>query len=604
MTAEEFHKIASHIPDKPGVYRFVSPDGEVLYVGKAKSLRKRLASYFRDSRTTSAKVRMLRRRAERIEYTITDTEQDALLLENTMIKRFQPRYNVQLKDGKTYVYIRITKERFPRVFFTRRVVRDGSTYFGPYTSKHKAEILLELIRTLFPLRTCTFHLSEENIRKGKYRPCLEYHIHNCNAPCVGLESEEAYNEKIQQIKNILRGRLRTVKDYIKEKMWRAAEELRFEEAEKWKNHLAAFDDYQSKSTVVSVQMGDIDVFAAQQDREHGFIQYLMVRDGAIIHSYAAEMELNLNEDFSEALSIAVQRIREKFESCAPEIICSQPIHYPSSEVKITMPQRGEKKKLLELAQKNLYYFIHQIKKQRASALQKKNSVQAVLEKLREDLQLSELPVHIECFDNSNIQGAYPVSSCVVFKDGRPAKSEYRHYHIKTVEGIDDFAMMQEVVHRRYRRLLEEGKSLPQLIVIDGGKGQLNAALASLKSLGLADKVHIIGIAKRLEEIYRPGDPYPLHIDKRSPSLKLIQQIRNEAHRFAVQFHRKTRQRRVLHTQLLEIPGVGEKTAQKLLAAFGSVEQVRRAEARTLAAVVGPGLALRIYRFFRQHDEEE
>jgi len=402
----------------------------------------------------------------------------------------------------------------------------------------------------------------------------------------------------------LRGRLRTVKDYIRQKMWRAAEELRFEEAEKWKNHLAAFDDYQSKSTVVSVQIGDIDVFAAEQDSQGGFIQYLMVRDGAIIHSYAAEMELNLNENFPDALSIAIQRIREKFDSQAPEIISSQPINYPSNDVKITVPQRGEKKKLLDLALKNLYYFIHQVKRQRASAAQKRKSVRAVLEKLREDLQLAELPLHIECFDNSNIQGAFPVSSCVVFKEGRPAKSEYRHYHIKTVQGIDDYAMMHEVVHRRYRRLLDEGKPLPQLIVIDGGKGQLNAALASVQSLGLAGKVQIIGIAKRLEEIYRPGDPYPLHIDKKSPSLKLIQQIRNEAHRFAVQFHRKTRKRQMLQTQLLEIPGVGEKTAQKLLAAFGSVEQIRRAEARTLAAVVGPGLALRIYRYFRQHDEEE
>ncbi len=603
MTIAEFKKMAPTIPRLPGVYHFISKNGEVLYVGKAKSLRNRLASYFSESAKTPFKVRSLRRHASKIEYTIVDTEQDALLLENTMIKRFQPRYNVMLKDGKTYVYIQITNERFPRVIFTRKVVKDGSNYYGPYTSKHRANMLLELIKTLFPLRTCTYNLSEENIRKGKIKLCLEYHIKNCLGPCVGYEKEEDYNEKIRQVKNILSGKFRSVKEFVKKQMNTAAEALAFEEAAQWKERLEVFKDYQSKSTVVSTQVGDVDVFSLESDGDIAFVNYLMVKDGAIINSYTAEIEMNLNREPEDILAFALHEIREKYHSINTEIIVPFPVPLIDTSLTQTLPKRGDKLKLLELSQKNVKYFLLQSKKQKANATQKKNSVERILKTLQSDLRMDKMPMHIECFDNSNIQGAHPVASCVVFRAAKPSKKDYRHFHIKTVEGPNDFASMEEIVYRRYKRLLKESSGLPQLIVIDGGKGQLSSAMKSLRKLGIEDQVVVIGIAKRLEEIFFPGDSIPVYIDKKSESLKLLQHVRNEAHRFAISFHRDTRSKFFLQTQLTDIPGIGDKISAKLLQKFGSVSRIQALDMSSLEAEIGKDKAGKVFRYFHPEEEE-
>ncbi len=604
MTRADFQNLAPSIPRLPGVYHFISGEGEILYVGKAKSLRNRLASYFSESSKTPFKVRSLRRHAAKIEYTIVDTEQDALLLENTMIKRFQPRYNVMLKDGKTYVYIQITKERFPRVLFTRRVVKDGSIYFGPYTSKHRANMLLELIKTLFPLRTCNYNLSEDNIQKGKIKLCLEYHIKNCAGPCVGYEKEEQYMEKIRQIKNILKGKFRSVKEFVKQKMQEAADNLQFEQAAEWKERLEVFKDYQSKSTVVSTQVGDVDVFSIEADEDIAYVNYLMVKDGAIINSYTAELEMNLDRHPEDVLTYAIHEIREKYDSLNREIIVPYPVPLFDDELKCTVPKRGDKLKLLELSQKNVRYFHLQTQKHKASKTQKKNSTQRILNTLQSDLRMPHLPMHIECFDNSNIQGTHPVASCVVFKAAKPSKKDYRHFHIRTVEGPNDFASMEEIVYRRYKRLLDEKHSLPQLVVIDGGKGQLSAAMKSIAKLGLTGQMTIIGIAKRLEEIFFPGDRFPLYIDKKSESLKLLQQVRNEAHRFAISFHRDIRSKFFLQTQLTDIPGIGHIISQNLLSLFGSVQRIQNLPFDELKASIGPDKALRIYRYFHPEEEEE
>ena len=604
MTRAEFQKLAPSIPRLPGVYHFISKEGEILYVGKAKSLRNRLSSYFSQSAKTPFKVRSLRRHAEKIEFTIVDTEQDALLLENTMIKRFQPRYNVMLKDGKTYVYIQITNERFPRVIFTRRVVKDGSSYYGPYTSKHRANMLLDLIKNIFLLRTCTYNLSEDNIRKGKFKLCLEYHIKNCKGPCVGYEKEEEYLEKIRQVKNILSGKFGLVKDFVKQRMQEAADALEYEEAAQWKERLTLFKDYQSKSTVVSTQVGDVDVFSLEIDEDIAFVNYLMVKDGAIINSYTAEIEMNLNREPEEILAFAIREIRDKYQSLNREIVLPFRVPLIGEDLKVTIPKRGDKHKLLELSLKNVRYFHLQLKKQRASKSEKKNSTKRILETLRSDLSMEVLPIHMECFDNSNIQGAHPVASCVVFKMAKPSKKDYRHFHIKTVVGPNDFASMEEIVYRRYHRLIKEGKALPQLIVIDGGKGQLSSAMKSLRKLGIEKKVVVIGIAKRLEEIFFPGDSIPLYIHKKSESLKLLQHIRNEAHRFAISFHRDVRSKVFLQTQLTDIPGIGKKISEKLLTKWGSVQRIKGLNIGEMSEVVGQACATKVYRYFHPSEEEE
>lgn len=597
MTTEDFKALSPNIPKQPGVYRYLDSDGTILYVGKAKNLRSRLSSYFGSKKHISHKTRTLVKNATHIEFTIVDTEQDALLLENTLIKKHQPRYNVSLKDGKGYTYICIKNERFPRVFFTRSVWKDGSTYFGPYTSKFRTKIILDVIKKLFPLRTCKFNLSEENIEKGKFKVCLEYHIKNCMGSCEGFESEEVYNGKIDQVKNILKGNFKQVKDYIKGQMAYWAEEMEFERAQQWKDKLTVFEDYQSKSTVVSATIQDLDVFSIKTDEKMAFVNYLKVINGAVMNSDTIEMEKNLDEDEERLLSYVIPIIREKYHSISPEIVLPFDILLEDQQLVVTVPQRGDKKKLLELSTKNVTYFLMQRKKEQLNRQSKQTSAERILRTLQEDLQMDTLPYHLECFDNSNIQGTNPTASCVVFKNAKPSKKDYRHFKIKTVEGPNDFASMEEVVYRRYKRLLDEGKDLPQLIVIDGGKGQLSSAVKSLKKLDILEKITIIGIAKKLEELYFPEDPVPLHINKKSESLKLIQRARDEAHRFALTLHRNLRSKHALGTEITDIPGVGEKTATKLLSHYGSVAAMRDLTVEQLSKTVNIRVAKKIAAYF-------
>lgn len=602
MTSEYFkkHHFPS-IPNEPGIYRFIGDDEVILYVGKAKNLKKRLSSYFTKNHD-SYKTKMLVKNAKDIVFTVVHTEHDALLLESTLIKKHQPRYNVMLKDGKSYAYIRIRKEDFPRVEFTRKVIRDGSTYFGPYTSKHRANVLLELIKQLFQIRTCKLNLSKKNIEAGKFSVCLEYHIHNCKGPCVGEESREEYDEKIAQIKNILRGNFKTVREYINERMIHFAEHMEFEQAQEWKEKLDALTDYQSKSTVVSPKLLDLDVFSIDTDDKTAYVNYIKIVHGSIIHTETIEITKNLTDSREDILRFAISELREKYRSIAPEIILPFRMQLLDPEIKVNVPKIGDKKQLLEMSEKNTKYYLLQKKKQEATQSRKQTSAERILKTMREDLQMEELPFHLECFDNSNLQGDQPVASCVVFKNAKPSKKDYRHFNIKTVQGINDFASMEEIVFRRYSRLLKEGEPLPQLVIIDGGKGQLSAAMKSIRKLDLEDKITVVGIAKRLEEIYFPDDAIPLHINKKSESLKVIQQARNEAHRFAITFHRDRRSREFLHTGLADIKGVGQKSVQKLLRHFKSVERIVQASEEDIAIVVGPALANKIKVHFNEQTQ--
>lgn len=596
MTNEQFKDFSPTIPTDPGIYKFLDAAGVILYVGKAKNLRNRLNSYFGNKNHITAKTKALIKHADRIEFTIVETETDALLLENTLIKQHQPRYNVMLKDEKSpLVYICIKNERFPRVFLTRKTIRDGSAYFGPYLSKMRVAQITELIRKLFQLRTCTLNLSEDNITKGKFKVCLEYHIKNCAAPCVGYEDEDTYNRKIEQIKNILKGNFNAVKTHLKAEMQHFAENLQFEQAQQVKDKLSLFEDYQGKSTVVNPSIQDVDVFAIAGDEKEAYVNYLKVVNGAVIHTFTLTLTKNLDEDQETLLVYAIQNLREKFNSIAPEIIVPFPVVLPG--LTTTVPKIGDKKKLLELSEKNVQYHLLQQKRDAASKTGRQTAAERILRTLQADLHMNEAPLHIECFDNSNIHGTNPVSSCVVFRNAKPAKRDYRHYNVKTVEGPNDFASMEEVVSRRYKRLLAEAQDLPQLIIIDGGKGQLSAAMKSLRALGLDGKVTVIGIAKKLEEIYFPDDPVPLHINKKSESLKLIQQARNEAHRFAITFHRDQRSRNFLKTELTEIPGIGAKTAEKLLQHFGSVARLREAPNEEVEKVAGKAAAQKVAEYF-------
>ena len=597
MTFDDYKNIAPSIPKTPGVYQYKDEIGVTLYVGKAKNLKNRIASYFGNKKHISGKTKTMLKHAKSLEFTLVETETDALLLESTLIKDLQPRYNVMLKDGKSYVYICIKKERFPRVFLTRRIIRDGSTYFGPYTSKYKVTIILDLIKQLFKLRTCSLNLSEKNIHANKFKVCLEYHIKNCDAPCVNYESEEQYNHKIQQIKNILKGHFQQVKIYLKEEMQNQAEQLNFEKAQALKEKLTVFENYQSKSTVVSTSILDLDVFSIQIDEQIAYVNYLKIIDGAIIHAQTSEMTMNLNQDKQQLLAYAIPILRKRFESVALEIVVPFDLMLPQNDIQITVPIIGDKKKLLDLSEKNLKYFIHQKLRRATEYASRQTSTERILTTLQKDLGIKELPTHIECFDNSNIMGTNPVSSCVVFKNAKPSKKDYRHYNVKTVEGPNDFASMEEVVYRRYKRLLDEKQSLPQLILIDGGKGQLSAAVSSLKKLDLYGKVTIVGIAKRLEELYFPGESAPLHINKKSESLKLIQHARNESHRFAINFHRLKRSKAMLHSELHDIPGIGPKTAEKLLAHFGSVKKIRESNIEEWQKVIGMAMAKKLQGYF-------
>ncbi len=597
MTNSDFQELAPSLPSAPGIYKFVDIAGVILYVGKAKSLKNRLSSYFGDRKDRHPKTAALVRNADHIEFTLVETEQDALLLECTLIKKHQPRYNVMLKDAKSYPYICIKKEPFPRVFITRKVVRDGSTYFGPYASVQRVAVVMDIIKQLFPLRTCALHLDPALIRKGKFKVCLEYHIKNCAGPCAGHESRESYDEKIAGIKNLLKGNFGAVKTLLRNEMQDHAENLAFEKAQHIKDRLRILEDYQGKSTVVSTNISDVDVFSIATDDKMAYVNYLKVVNGAIIHTYTQEMTKNLNEDEKELLAYTILSLQEKFHSFTEEIIVPFPIPLPDDKIAITIPKIGDKKKLLDLSEKNVKYFLLQKQRDEANRTKKQTPAERILRTLQKDLHMEALPLHIECFDNSNLQGTHPVSSCVVFRNAKPSKRDYRHFNVKTVEGPDDFATMEEVVYRRYKRLLAEKKPLPQLVIIDGGKGQLSSAINSLQRLGIEGQMTVIGIAKRLEEIYFPGDSVPVYIDKKSESLKLIQQARNEAHRFGITFHRDQRSRKFLRNELLDIPGIGETTAEKLLKHFGSVKKVKATTPEALAGIVGKRVAANILAFW-------
>ncbi|MEY2949416.1 MAG: excinuclease ABC subunit UvrC [Saprospiraceae bacterium] len=599
MNDQDYKNIEPQIPQLPGVYKFLNKEGTIIYVGKAKNLKNRLNSYFGNRKDRAGKTRAMVYNADMLEFTIVETETDALLLENSLIKKFQPKYNVMLKDDKSYSYICIKNEPFPRVFITRRVIRDGSSYFGPYTSKGRIKNVLELVKQLFPLRTCAHSLTPENIQSGKFKVCLEYHIKNCKGGCEGFESAEDYHEKINQIKNILRGNFKEVRQHFELIMENLAANLRFEEAQIIKDKLVSFENYQHKSTVVSTSITDVDVFSIQSNDKEAYVNYLKIVNGAIIQSHTQELIKNLDRENEDILEFAIPQLRDRFNSIATEIILPFKVQLEDTSLTQTIPLKGDKRKLLDLSEKNVKYYFMLKEKQALLAKNKVYPAERILTTLKEALQMDRLPLHLECFDNSNLQGNQPVASCVVFKNAKPSKKDYRHFHIKTVIGPDDFASMEEVVGRRYSRLLKEKKTLPQLIVIDGGKGQLSAAVKALEKLNILDQVTVIGIAKKLEEIFFPGDPIPLYIDKKSEALKIIQQARNEAHRFAITFHRNLRSKSLTGSQLTEIDGIGKKTAEKLLNHFGSVKKIKEATEMELLEIAGKSNSQKIIEYFNK-----
>lgn len=585
-------------PSKPGVYQYFDKEGKLLYVGKAKNLKNRVSSYFNNYQSKSGRIRLLVKKIHSIKYIITETELDALLLENNLIKKYQPRYNVMLKDDKTYPWICIKKEAFPRVFKTRNVIKDGSEYYGPYASVKMLNTLLDLIRKNYKLRTCTYDLRKKNIEAGKFKRCLEYHIGNCKAPCEMLQTEEDYLQNIEEIRSIIKGNVSEVKRKLKSMMEKAAEELRFEEAEELKKKRNTLEKYQAKSTVVNPSIHNVDVFSMIEDEDIAYINFMKVNNGCIIQMHTIELKKRLEEEKEELFMIGLVELRNRFNSTSKEIIVP---FLPDVEIEgltFHIPQRGDKKKLLEFSERNARYFMLERHKQQEKTDPERHS-RRILEGLKKDLRLSQMPVHIECFDNSNIQGSNPVAACVVFKNAKPSKKDYRHFNIKTVTGPDDFASMEEVVYRRYKRLQEEGESLPQLIVIDGGKGQLSASLKSLERLGLRGKIAIIGIAKRLEEIFFPGDQFPLYLEKTSESLKLIQHLRNEAHRFGINHHRNRRSTNFIQSELSQIEGIGEKSSRDLLRKFKSVKRIKSASLKELEMVLSPHRAKTVWAYFHE-----
>ncbi len=583
------------LPDKPGIYQFIDGNDTIIYVGKAKNLRKRVASYF--SGIQSGKTTLLLKRAKDLKHVVVENEADALLLENNLIKKHQPRYNILLKDDKTFPWICIKNEPFPRVFSTRSVIRDGSAYFGPYTSSLMVRTLITLIRQLYTLRTCSLLLTESNINAGKFRVCLEYHLGNCKAPCIGMQPEQDYSENLVQIRDILRGNISTVMDHLKNLMVKYSKDLRFEEAQIIKEKIEILSRFRSKSTVVSNKIINVDVFGIAVDGENAYVSYLKVIQGAIIQAYTLELKTRMDEGKDTILSTAVTEIRQRLSSDSPEIIVPFKPDLLLDSIQYIVPKIGEKMKLLELAERNaIYYKLEQKKKRLEHKPQERTGKN--LEKLRNDLHMPEIPVHIECFDNSNIMGTNPVAACVVFKNGKPSKKDYRHFNIKTVVGPDDFSSMEEIVYRRYRRIIDEGTELPQLIIIDGGKGQLSSAMKSIKKLDLREKVTVIGIAKKLEEIYFPGDSVPIYLDKNSISLKIIQQLRNEAHRFGITFHRGKRSNDMIRSDLDRIKGIGPKSKEILLNHFGSVDKIRSASEKELKQLLGTSKGAVLAAYFK------
>lgn len=581
--ADYIKSTVSALPDKPGVYQFIDASGTILYVGKARSLRKRVSSYF--SKNQSGKTKVMLSRAADLRHVVVDNESEALLLENSLIKKHQPRYNILLKDDKTYPWICVKNEHFPRVFMTRKLIADGSAYFGPYTSVPAVRTLLELIRHLFQIRTCSLPLTEKSIAEGRYKVCLEYHMGNCKAPCVGLVSEAEYNLQADRIKEIIRGDLSGVTGYLESLMRKYASELKFEEAQKIKEKLELLAKYRSKSVVVNTSVKNVDVFGCSVEEGSMYVSYMKVVSGAIVQSWSVELKMRMEEDKESLLSTAVTEIRQRVSSDSPEVIVPFMPDIQLDKVKYSVPQRGDRFKLLELANRNAVFF-RLDRQKRTAERSKENRTEKNLEKMMKDLHMPVIPAHIECFDNSNIQGESAVAACVVFRNGRPSNREYRHFNIKTVTGPDDFASMEEVIYRRYRRMLDEQKQLPQLVVIDGGKGQLSSAVKSLEALGIRGTVTVIGIAKKLEEIYFPGDSVPLYLDKNSITLKIIQHLRNEAHRFGINFHRGKRSSKMNRSILDGIPGIGEKTKELLLKKFGSVKKLAEASPEDLEKAVG------------------
>ena len=584
----------STLPNSPGVYQFYDGDEKILYVGKAKNLKKRVSSYFTKTHEYG-KTRVMVKKIRRIKHIVVPTESDALLLENNLIKKYRPRYNVLLKDDKSYPWICIKNERFPRIFPTRKLIRDGSEYFGPYTSMKTVRTLLDLVKSVYPLRTCNYDLSQEKIQADKYKVCLEYHLGNCKGPCEGRQGAEEYHAQIDDIREIIKGNFKSSLHYFKRRMKTLAANMQFEEAQLIKEKIGVLENYQVKSTIVNPKINNVDVFSIISDDSHAYVNFLQLSHGSIIRSHTLEIKKKLDESDVDLLQLAIVEIRQRFESRSTELYLPLEVTVEPG-LKVTVPKLGDKKKIVDLSERNAKFF-RQERFRQIKIIDPDRHTNRIMAQMQKDIRLSAEPRHIECFDNSNIQGSNPVAACVVFRNGKPSKKEYRHYNIKTVEGPDDFASMEEVVYRRYKRLLAEEESLPQLIVIDGGKGQLSSALKSLDVLGLRGTIAIIGIAKRLEEIYFPEDPIPLYLDKKSESLKIIQQLRNEAHRFGINFHRQKRSKAAINSELESIEGVGEKTAQELLKTFKSVKRIKTASIEKLTESVGRAKAKKIYETF-------
>ncbi len=593
----KLQSILKTLPGNPGIYQFFDKNNKIIYIGKAKDLKKRVSSYFNKEKSISGKLRVLVMKIDDIKHIVVDTELDALLLENNLIKKYQPRYNIMLKDDKTFPWICIKNEPFPRIFSTRHVIRDGSLYFGPYASVKMMNMLLDLVKQLHPIRNCKLNLSPVNIEKKKFKVCLEYHIGNCKGPCEALQTAIDYDEAIGEIKQIIKGNIYSVIRQLKELMKTYAEEMQFENAQVVKEKIGLLEKYQSKSTIVNPRIENVDVFSIITDENNAYVNFIKVINGAIVQSHTVELKKKLEETPEDMLTHAILDLRQRFESNAPEVIVPISLEMEFPDVKFVIPKRGDKKQLLDLSERNCKFYVLE-KNRRIELVDPERHTNRIMARMMKDLRMKEEPRHIECFDNSNLQGDYPVAAMVCFRNGKPFKKDYRHYNIKTVEGPDDFASMEEVIYRRYKRLLDEEKPLPQLIVVDGGKGQLSSAVTSLEKLDLRGKITIIGIAKRLEEIYYPGDSLPLYLDKKSESLKLIQHLRDEAHRFGITHHRKKREKGTIKSVLTEIDGIGYSYAQKLLWKFKSVKNIKKAGLGDLQAVIGKAKGQIVFGYFK------
>jgi excinuclease ABC subunit C len=598
MTALQFQQIVSTLPKEAGIYKYFDEHNELLYVGKAKSVRKRVSSYFTKT-FTNYKTHELVQRIHRIEFTIVNSEQDAFLLENALIKQFQPRFNINLKDDKSYPFIVIKKEAFPRIFLTRRKINDGSEYLGPFTSAGKVRELISFIRQYIPLRTCKLPLTKQNIEKKKFKVCLEYHLGNCKGPCEGFQSLEDYDEGLQQIRQMLKGNLSPVIQKFKSQMATLASEMKFEKAEMIKKKLDHLETYRANSVIVSRHLTNIDVFSILKEEDKAYVNYLMVENGTIVQTHTIELEVKIEETDEDVLSFAILNIRETFNSNAPEIVVPFEMEFPDKNILVTNPKGGDKKKLLDLSTKNVNYFREELRRKKMLKLEGKTEKEKinVLYELKDALQLRELPLHIECFDNSNFQGSFPVSAMICFKNGAPSKNDYRHFNVKTVQGINDFATMKEVVFRRYKRLVEEKQSLPQLVIIDGGKGQLSAAMESIEQLNLVGKMTVVGLAKNEEELFFPGDNESIKLSWESESLKLVRRIRDEVHRFGITFHRNKRSKGTFTNELENIKGIGKQTVSELLKKFKSVKNIRKKNEEELAEIIGKSKAILLRNYF-------